>query len=330
MLFRHADRPEVWTLVCAATLVVVALASTTVGATHVALRELPDALLDATHPAHRAVWGIRVPRIAGGALVGGALGVAGALMQAVVRNPLADPGLLGVTAGAGLGGLIAIVGWPELPHLVPLLAFVGGLVAVGVVVVALWSGARGTGPLRILLTGVAAQAVLFALIALVSFFFADRAPAFVAFTIGSLNGTGWADARRVLPIVALGTVLAIAARRELNLLLLDDDSAAGVGLAVRRARLGASCVAALLAAAAVSVAGLVGFVGLIVPNGMRLLAGPDHGALLPLCLLGGATLLVAADTAARTIAAPLELPVGALLALVGGPYFLVVLWRKLP
>jgi iron complex transport system permease protein len=330
VLARLADRPGFWTLVLGGALGAAALLAGTVGAMHVPLAELPAALVDGAHPAHHALWAVRLPRIAGGVLVGAALGLAGALMQAVVRNPLADPGLLGVTAGAGLGGLLAIVGWPERPALVPALAFAGGLAAVAAVLAAAWRGGRGAGPLRIVLSGVAIQAVLFALIALVSFLFADRAPAFVGFTIGSLNGLGWDDVRRVLPTVAVGAGLAVASSRTLNVLLLDDDSAGGVGLAVRRARLGASCLAALLAAASVSVAGLVGFVGLVVPNWVRLLVGPDHHVLLPLCLLGGAALLVVADTAARMLAAPLELPVGALLALVGGPYFLVVLWRKLP
>jgi iron complex transport system permease protein len=328
-LARLRDRRGFWTGVLAAALAAAALLATCVGAAHVPLRDLPGALVDPAHPAHEVLHRVRLPRVAAGVLVGGALAVAGALMQAVVRNPLADPGLIGVTAGAGLGGLLAIVLWPTRPALVPLLAFGGGLAAVTALLAAAWSGARGAGPLRIILSGVAVQAVIFSLIALVTFVFADRAPAFVAFTIGSLAGLGWEDARRALTPVALGAGLALLAAREINLLLLDDDSAAGVGLAVRRARLGASCIAALLAAAAVSTAGMVAFVGLVVPNGVRLLVGPDHRVLLPLSLLGGATLLVLADTAARTLAAPLELPVGALLALLGGPYFLFVLWRKL-
>jgi iron complex transport system permease protein len=180
------------------------------------------------------------------------------------------------------------------------------------------------------LSGVALQALFFALIALVTFFFADRAPAFASFVVGSLNGLGWSDAALVAAPAALGIALALAFVRSWNALLLDDAAAAGVGLAVRRARLGASAIAALLAAGAVSVAGLVGFVGLVVPNAIRLLVGPDHRALIPLCALGGAALVVASDAAARTATAPLELPVGALLALLGAPYFLWLLWWKLP
>lgn len=326
---RLRDRPAFWAGVLAAALVAAGTLAGTVGAARIPLVELPAALVDPAHPAHVILWSVRLPRIAAGALVGAALGVAGALMQAVVRNPIADPGLMGVTAGAGFGGLIAIVLWPEHTSFVPLFGFAGGLAAIATLLAAAWGGGRVAGPLRIVLSGVAVQAILFSLIALVTFVYADRAPAFVAFTIGSLNGIGWQKAALLVVPVVLGTGLSLLATRALNLLLLDDDSAAGVGLSVRRARIAASCLAALLAAAAASVAGLVGFVGLVVPNWVRVLVGPDHRVLLPLCLLGGATLLILADTAARTLAAPLELPVGALLALVGGPYFLFVLWRKL-
>ncbi|MCW5890048.1 MAG: iron ABC transporter permease [bacterium] len=329
IFLRLRDRPGFWTLVLAGLLAVAVVLGGALGAANVPLAELPAALVDPAHPAYAVLWSVRLPRVVNGALVGAALGVAGALMQAAVRNPLADPGLLGVTAGAGLGGLLAIVLRPQHPSLLPVAAFVGGLLAVATLLTAAWGGGRVTGPLRIVLSGVAVQAILFAMISLVTFFFADRAPAFVSFTIGSLNGVGWDKVLLILGPVVVGCGLALLSTRTLNLMLLDDDSAGGVGLAVRRARVGASCLAALLAAGAASVAGLVGFVGLVIPNWVRVLVGPDHRVLLPLCVLGGAALVVFADTAARMVAAPLELPVGALLALVGGPYFLFVLWRKL-
>jgi iron complex transport system permease protein len=173
------------------------------------------------------------------------------------------------------------------------------------------------------------QAIAFALLALLMFFFADRAPAFVAFTIGSLSGAGWGHVRLIAATTALGTALALAGARGLDMLLLDDESARSAGLSVRRARLASAGLAAVLAAGVASTAGLVGFVGLVVPNLVRILAGPSHRTLLPLSILGGAALTVIADTAARTVVAPLELPVGALLALVGGPSFLLTLRRKL-
>ncbi len=310
-------------------LVVALVVSLGVGAAHLPALEVPRALLDAAHPLHAAVWQVRLPRILTAALVGASLAVAGALLQTVVRNPLADPSLIGVSAGAGVAALLGIVLVPEASLLLPLLAFSGAIGSAAAVLAVAESGPRTKGPLRIILAGVAVQSILFACIALLTFLFADRAPAFVAFTVGSLAGCGWRELRIVALPALLGVALALPVVRPLDLLLLDDDSAGGVGLSVRRTRVLASCLAALLAAGAVSVAGLVGFVGLVVPNWVRILVGPQHARSLALSVLGGAALVVAADAAARTVAAPLELPVGALLALIGGPYFLAILWRRL-
>lgn len=209
-------------------------------------------------------------------------------------------------------------------------AFVGGLAAVTVVLALGRARGRSAGPLRLVLSGVGLQAICFAGTALFSFLFADRAPAFMAFLVGSLNGLGWHEAALVGVPTAIGLALAMVARRPLDVLLLDDATAGGLGVSVRRARFGTAALGAWLAAGAVSVAGLVGFVGLVVPNAVRMLVGPEHRDLLPVSALAGATLTVAADTAARTLAAPIELPVGALLAMIGGPYFLFVLWRRMP
>lgn len=323
-------RPGFWAVALLTALAAATFVSGCLGAVRIPAAELLSAIRDTAHPFHQVLWQVRFPRIAAGLAAGAALAVSGALLQTAVRSPLADPGLLGVNAGAGLAGILAIVFFPGLAFALPALAFAGALAAVLVILLAAWGPGRGLGPLKIILSGVAVQAVLFSLIALTTFFFAERAPAFVSFTVGSLNGTGWSETTLVAPGAAAGIALALLASRSLNLLLLDDATATGVGLGVAGARLGACVLAALLAAVAVSVAGLVGFVGLVVPNGVRLVSGPDHRTLVPLSALGGATLVVVADLAARTVAAPLELPVGALLALVGGPYFLFLLWRKLP
>lgn len=299
------------------------------GAVHVPSREIVQAALDPAHPHHTVVWEIRAPRIVAAVFTGSALAVAGALMQTVVRNPLADPGIVGVSAGAGVAALLAIVLVPAMSWLIPLFAFGGGTIAVTIILLVAF-GSRRPGPLKIILSGVAVQSVLFSVIALITFFFADRAPAFAAFTIGSLNGTGWSEARLSIAPAAIGIFLAIAGSRPLNVLLFDDATAGGVGLDVVRARIGASIVAALLAASAAAVAGLIGFVGLVVPNLVRIVSGPDHRRLIPLTALGGALLMLSADLVARTLVAPLELPAGAVLALIGGPYLLILLWRKLP
>ncbi len=305
-----------------------ALTASMLGALELSPAAVVTAIADSDDPMHTVVWDVRLPRVVCGALVGCALAVAGALLQTVVRNPLADPGLLGVTAGAGLGALFVLIFVPQAAHWVPFVAFAGGAVTIVALLLLAWRPGRAIGPLRIILSGVAVQAMLFAVLALLTFAYADRAPAFASFLVGSLNGLGWSDALTVGVPTAVGLVLALVYLRPLDVMLLDDASAAGLGLGVRTARIGVSGVAALLAAGAVSVAGLVGFVGLVVPNAVRVWAGPGHGLLLPLSAVGGAALVLLADTAARTALRPLELPVGALLALLGGPYFLSLLWRK--
>ncbi len=327
---RRHERPRAW-LVAALLLLLAAIAvSASSGAVSLPVSQLPAVVLDDAHRLHAAVWQVRMPRIVCAALVGTSLGIAGTLLQTVVRNPLADPGLLGVTAAAGAGALVAIVLAPERFELVPLAALAGGLLAIGVLWLVTLGQRRGAAPLRLILTGVALQAVFFAAIALVTFFYADRAPAFAAFAVGSLNGVGWNSAALAVGPALLGAVAAVALLRPLDVMLLDDASAGGVGLATVPARFAASAVSALLAAGAVSVAGLVGFVGLVVPNAARLLVGPDHRALLPMVAVGGAALVVIADATARTATAPLELPVGALLALLGAPYFVHLVWRRIP
>jgi len=309
-------------------LVLAALGSLALGAAHVPLSSLVPALLDADHPFHRLVWEVRAPRIVLAALVGGALGLSGAVVQTAVRNPLADPGLLGVTAGAGLGALLCLVFAPEHAFWLPACAMLGGLAAV-TPILSFASRASGvSGAARLILVGVAVNAVFGSAIALVTFFFADRAPAYVSFTIGSLNARGWREVWIAGPALVLGCLALLPLRRSLDALLLDDASAGGVGAPVRALRITACAIAAGLTGAAVSVAGLVGFVGLVVPNWLRLALGPEHARLLPACALGGALLVSIADCVARTAAAPLELPVGALLALIGGPYFLSLVLRR--
>lgn len=324
------EQPMAWTVVTGLALVVAGALATAQGAVDLSILELPASILDVDHPFHGVIWDVRLPRVACGALVGMDLALAGALLQTTVRNPLADPGILGVTAGAGVGALAVILFLPGQGDLVPWAGFVGAVATI-VVLLGLAASKDGqTGALRIVLSGVALQALLFAVISLMTYVYADRAPAFTAYVVGSLNGLGWTDVQRMILPTLVGLVAVVAYQRTLNLLLLDDSAASGVGVPVVQARLGAAVVAALLTAAAVSAAGLIGFVGLVVPNAIRLLVGPEHGALLPATALGGAALVIFADLIARTALTPLELPVGALLSMVGGPYFLYLLWRKLP
>jgi iron complex transport system permease protein len=325
-----ADRPLVWAMLLAAALAALGAASIAWGTVDISLAELLPALLDREHPHHSILSDVRVPRLLAAALVGAALALSGALMQTAVRNPLADPGLLGVTAGAGLGALLGILLAPQLGAWLPLFAFGGALAGLSLVLAAAQAARARASALRVVLSGVGLQAMLFSAIAVLTFLFADRAPAYVAFTVGSLSGTGWREVSIAALPTAIGVACALGAMRPLDVLLLDEDTASGVGLAVQRTRVLVACLSAWLAATAVSVAGLVQFVGLVVPNAVRLVVGPEHRALLPTSLLGGAALVVAADLVARTATSPLELPVGALLALVGGPSLVYLLWKQLP
>jgi iron complex transport system permease protein len=324
------DRSGLWALLLTSTLAVLALVSLSIGTQSASPAESLRALLDPAAPAHAVLWNVRLPRIALGALIGAALAISGALMQTGVRNPLADPGLLGVSQGAGVGALLGILFLPELPRILPLLAFIGAFASLSVVLSGSTLGGRSLAPLRLILWGVGLQAMLFSVIGLLTFLYADRAPAYVAFTVGSLGGSGWREVGIATIPIALGVGIALFSIRPLDALSLDDDSAGSVGLPVRWTRLGISALASWLAASSVSVAGLVGFVGLVVPNAVRLAVGPRHSVLLPLCALAGAALVIGADLVARLLLAPLELPVGALLALVGGPALLYLLWKQLP
>lgn len=275
------------------------------------------------------VWAIRLPRVALGMLVGGGLALAGAALQAIFRNPLADPGLIGVASGASLGAVAAIVlGLSAFGTLtLPFAAFAGGLVATLVV----YSFARFEGRtevLTLLLTGLAINAITGAGIGYLIFRATETEVRDAVFwTLGSLGGATWTAVLSALPFVVVGALLLPAFARELNLLVLGEREAAHLGVETERVRLLVVGGAALTTGAAVAVAGTVGFVGLIVPHVIRLLAGPDNRLVLPASFLAGAALLVFADLAARTLAAPAELPLGVVTSLLGGPFFLWLLHR---
>jgi iron complex transport system permease protein len=280
------------------------------------------------------VVGLRLPRLLLGMLVGASLALAGAALQGVFRNPLADPSLIGVSGGASLGayavlvlggGLYAVLpAWLQ-PWLLAVVAFVGGLGAVSVA--ALIAARRGGESVAtLLLAGVALNAIAFAGVGVLSFVSDDASlRSATMWQLGSVAGATW----RVLPvlivIIAAGAALTLPLRTPLNALLLGDREAFHLGVPVRSIKRRAVLGSALLVGGAVAFSGLIGFVGLVVPHLLRLRFGPDHRHLLPCSALAGALLLVVADAAARTLAAPAELPVGVLTALLGGPYFVWLL-----
>ena len=289
-----------------------------------------DTLNSAEATALAVIFHIRLARIVLAALVGLGLSLAGAGFQGLLLNPLAEPFTLGVAAGAAFGASLALsLGlsgalWGSL-GLVPLLALLGAAAALGLVL-ALGAMAGGIQHGTLILAGVIVSAFLSSLISLIQFIFQDSLSTIVFWIMGSLSARGWAHVLLALPYVLAGSFILFLYARELNILTLGDAPAQQLGLAVNRVRLTLLFAASLITAGVVAVSGIIGFVGLIVPHLVRLLVGPDHRRLLPAAALVGATLLIAADTLARTIL-PFgqELPVGIITALLGGPFFCYLL-----
>jgi len=273
--------------------------------------------------ADAVLWQIRFPRVALAAIVGASLGCAGAAMQGTFANPLAEPGIVGVSSGAVLGAVAQIVigftlfgAWS-----ISIAAFLGGLLTLGLVYLAARAEGR-TEVVTLVLTGIAVNALAGAVIGLFTFVSDDDELRSITFwTLGSVAQATWPKVLVVAPIALVGTALATALAPRLDLLAMGESPARHVGVDVERLRMVMLVVVAMLTAAAVAVSGIILFVGLVVPHLVRMIAGPRHRLLLPASALAGATILVLADLAARTVAAPAELPLGVLTALVGSPFF---------
>jgi len=270
---------------------------------------------------------VRLPRALAAALVGANLSVAGAAYQGVFRNPLVEGRILGVSSGAGLGAAAALLLGAN-PALLQGLAFAGGLVGVGLTSLLGW--AFGAGVLILIIAGVLVESFLSAILGIVKYT-ADplgTLPALTHWLLGGLGAVRWADLLPLGMASGLGLLAFLLTRWRLNLLTLGDQEASGLGVRVRRARFGAVTAGTLLTASAVSVSGMVGWVGLIVPHGARALVGPNYSDLLPATVGLGATLVLLLDTIART-ALPVEIPLGILTGLLGAPLFLFLFMRLL-
>ena len=269
---------------------------------------------------------LRLPRVIIGLLVGACLAVSGALLQGVMKNPLADPGIIGVTAGGGLAACVIMLIFPALSYLLPLAAFAGAFLTSLIIYFLAWD--KGASPLKIILAGVAISALLSAVQSGIMNIYSDRVQSVLSWLSGGLSGRSWYHLEFMSPYALTGLALSFFAIKPVNLLLLGDDSAKLLGQRVELTRLLIILIASFLAGAAVSVAGLVGFVGLVVPHMIRILIGSDYRYLLPFSALGGASLVVFADTIARSWFDPIELPVGILLAAIGAPFFMILLKKR--
>lgn len=276
------------------------------------------------------VYDIRLPRVLLAALVGIALASVGATFQGLLRNPMADPYIIGVSSGAALGATIAIVtGLSALIGYlaVPWAAFLGSIASTFTVYHIARTG-YGVPVYTLLLAGVALSAFLSAIMSLLMVINADEMRQIVFWLLGSFSGRNWGHVQAAAPLILIGTVALNCFARELNILLFGDHTAQHLGINVEKTKKILLVLGAFTAAAAVSVSGTIGFVGLIVPHGVRLVVGPDHRILLPVSAVAGGIFMVITDTFARTALAPAEIPVGIITALFGGPFFIYLLKRR--
>ena len=269
------------------------------------------------------VLNLRLPRLLLAILIGSSLSASGALLQSVMRNPLADPGTIGVSAGAGTAATTILLLFPQLTNSVPLFAFGGAALACFLIYSMAWK--RGVDPTCIILSGVAINSVLGAYNSLLQLMYSDSLEGVLAFMNGSLSGRSWAQVKLLVIYAGIGLVLSFLCIKSANTLQLGDEMAKSLGVKVNLARVCLSAVSAFLAAATVSVAGMIGFVGLVVPHISRLLVGSDYKAMLPTSVLLGAVVLLLADTLGRTVVPGMEIPVGIVMSVVGGPFFLYML-----
>ncbi len=281
--------------------------------------------------ANGVIWNIRLPRLALGLLVGAALAVAGTVLQGLLGNPLAEPGVIGVTSGAGVGAAAAIVfGWGFLGlATVPFAAFVAGVITA----LAVYRLSRIAGKVHVLtliLTGIAINAVAGAAMSFLVYLAPTSSREEIIFwQMGSLNGAQWSQVASIAVPTVVCIAIAIGIAKQLDVLALGEAAARHAGVPVHTLRPLIICLATALAAAAVSFAGIIGFVGLIVPHILRQAIGPSNRWLVPLSAIGGAVLVTVADLAARNLIAYSELPIGIFTALVGGPTFLMLLRRNI-
>lgn len=317
-----------WTVLLglAISLLAVMLGSLRLGAANISWQDIANMLMGtSTDSKHMILANIRLPRNIVGALVGANLAVAGAILQAVMKNPLADPSIVGVSSGAGLAGVTMLVLFPHWEHMVTPIAFLGALGAALFVYALAWK--NGIRPARIILAGVAVSAFFGSGISALLVFYGDRVQGALLWMVGGLAARSWPQVMLLYPYTILGLLAALAGAKQLNILSLGDETARSLGMKVEYTRFMMTAVAALLAASAVSVAGLIGFVGLIVPHIVRLIMGSDYRYLLPASILCGALIMVASDTLGRVAFSPVEIPVGIIMAFLGAPFFLFLLRR---
>lgn len=309
-------------------LLVIALLSITQGAVNIPLKNILDLLLNKEIDEHYKIiiLQLRLPRILMAIFVGGGLSISGVILQALLRNPLAEPYILGISSGGTLGAVIAIsLGFGLMS--VPIMAFLGALLVIVVVFIsAEYQGKFESN--RLLLTGIMIGALLNSLVLLIMVLKNKETKEAFLWLIGNLSSTNVQELYIVIPIVTLTFILIFGKAKSYNLISIDEETAESLGIEVDKFKKFSYLLASLITAVAVSFNGIIGFVGLVIPHLVRITTGADHKILIPASFLLGSIFLLIIDTIARTIAAPIEIPIGALTAIIGAPIFLILLLRK--
>lgn len=303
------------------------LAFTTVGSVRLSLSEVLASFLDGSPSTVRTiVHYLRLPRNLMAVMVGANLAVSGVLLQAVMKNPLADPGITGVSTGASVVAIFIILAAPQLIAALPLFAFLGSAAACILVFALSWN--KGIKPLRIVLAGIAVNSILGGFISLMSLLYSDRIQSTLFWLNGSLATTTWGQVRHLFWYSLAGLSASLGLIRSANVMALGDESAKNLGVNLTRTRLLLSGIAVFLAGITTAYVGIIGFVGLVVPHGARLLLGSNHKFIIPFSMILGGLVLLVADTLGRTIGGAVEIPVGIITSLLGGPFFLYLLRKK--
>lgn len=301
-------------------------AAVNMGSLKVSFRELLHGLFVEYNGDVATIYDLRFPRIIISMLAGAAIAVSGALFQAVLKNPLADPGIIGISSGASFAAVLITAFAPALYFFTPLFAFIGGVLAFFMVYSLSWKG--GLSPLRIILVGVAVNAMFTGLSSGLNSMSGGNMSGVASIVNGNITMKTWDDVSTLIPYVAVGLILAATFSAKCNLLSLEDKTARSLGVNVNTVRIMISIVAVLLASISTAVAGAISFLGLIVPHIGRILVGSDHRALIPFSMLFGAFTFLLADTIGRTVASPYEISASIIMSVAGGPFFIILLRRS--
>ncbi|MDK2802367.1 MAG: iron ABC transporter permease [Oscillospiraceae bacterium] len=313
-------------IISACILIFLTIFLSTIGSVNIPINEIFSSLIDRSSTSFSIIYLIRLPRNILAVIVGMSLSVSGVLLQAVMKNPLSDPGITGVSSGATLMGLIVMLALPSLTPILSILVFLGGFITCVIVYTISWK--NGISPIRVILAGISVNSILGAGISLLSIIFSDKIQSVLLWLNGSLAGKSWESVQSIFIYIIIGLILAVCFSPMANILSLSDETVSSLGFNINIIRLILSSIAVLLASITTSVVGIIGFIGLVVPHISRLIIGSDHKYLIPFSMILGGILLLGTDTISRTIIQNIELPVGIIMSIIGGPFFLYLLRKK--